>query len=53
MYQLINSMYETDNILYGGVYQRVNPTHKIDKILDILKNLNFITLMQFILMRYK
>ena len=41
IYQLINAMFKADNLLYGGVYQRVNPTHKIDKILDLFKKLNF------------
>ena len=41
IYQLINSMFRADNILYGGVFQRINPTHKIDEILELFKNLNF------------
>ncbi len=41
MYQLLNSMYETDNIIYNGAYRRVNPTISIDNILSILKKLNF------------
>ncbi len=41
VYQLINSMYETDIRLYRGVFQRVNQTIKVDNILSILKKLNF------------
>jgi len=41
IYQLVNSMYETDNILYGGIYQRVNPTLDTNKIFKILKLYNF------------
>ncbi len=41
MYQLLNSMYETDLDLYNGAYQRFNPTIKIEDILNILKKLNF------------
>ena len=41
IYQLINAMFKADNLIYGGVYQRVNPTHRIDKILDLFKKLNF------------
>ena len=40
-FQLINSMYETDLLLYKGVFQRVNQTIEIDNILPILKKLNF------------
>lgn len=40
-FQLINSMYETDMYLYGGVFQRVNQTVEVDNILPILKKLNF------------
>ena len=41
IYQLINSMYETDNILYGGMYQRVNPVLDTNDIFKILKLYNF------------
>ena len=41
MYQLINSMYETDNILYGGMYQRVNPILDTNDIFKLLKVYNF------------
>ena len=40
-YQLVNSMYETDNILYGGMYQRVNPILDTNDIFKILKLHNF------------
>ena len=41
MYQLINSMYETDNILYGGMYQRINPILDTNIIFKLLKLNNF------------
>ena len=41
VYQLINSMYETDNILYGGTYQRVNPILDTNDIFKLLKMYNF------------
>ena len=41
IYQLLNSMYETDLKLYEGAYQRINPTLEINNILSMLKNLNF------------
>ena len=41
IYQLINSMFRTDNMLYGGVYQRINPAHSVDEILEFFKKLNF------------
>ena len=41
IYQLINSMYETDNILYGGAYQRVNPILDTNDIFKVLKLNNF------------
>jgi len=41
IYQLVNSMYETDNILYGGMYQRINPILDNNKIFKILKLYNF------------
>ncbi len=41
MYQLVNSMYETDLKLYNGAYQRINPTKTIDSILLILKKYNY------------
>ncbi len=41
VYQLINSMYETDNILYGGMYQRVNPILDTNDIFKLLKMYNF------------
>jgi len=41
IYQLVNSMYETDNILYGGMYQRINPGLDTNDIFKILKLYNF------------
>ena len=41
IYQLINSMYETDNILYGGIYQRVNPSLDRNDIFKLLKLYNY------------
>ena len=41
IYQLVNSMYETDNILYGGIYQRVNPILDTNDIFKLLKLYNF------------
>ena len=41
IYQLVNSMYETDNILYGGMYQRVNPILDTNDIFKLLKMYNF------------
>ncbi len=41
IYELVNSMYRTDALIYNGTYQRINPTHKINYILDSLKKLNF------------
>ena len=41
VFQLINSMYETDNILYGGMYQRVNPILDTNDIFKLLKLYNF------------
>ena len=41
IYQLINSMYDTDNILYGGMYQRVNPILDTNDIFKLLKLYNF------------
>ena len=41
IYQLVNSMYETDNILYGGMHQRVNPILDTNDIFKILKRYNF------------
>ncbi len=41
IYQLINSMYETDNILYGGMYQRMNPILDTNYIFKLLKLYNF------------
>ncbi len=41
IYQLVNSMYETDNILYGGMYQRVNPILDTNDIFKLLKLYNF------------
>ncbi len=40
-YQLVNSMYETDQEIYMGVYQRINPTIEIENILSILKKIGF------------
>jgi len=41
VFQLVNSMYETDNILYGGMYQRVNPILDTNDIFKLLKLYNF------------
>ena len=41
IYQLVNSMYETDNILYGGMYQRINPILDNNDIFKLLKLYNF------------
>ena len=41
MYQLVNSMYETDKILYGGMYQRFNPILVTNDIFKLLKLYNF------------
>ena len=41
LYQLVNSMYEADSIIYNGVYQRFNPTINIENILAVLKKLNY------------
>ena len=41
IYQLVNSMYETDNFFYGGMYQRINPGLDINHIFKILKFYNF------------
>ena len=41
IYQLVNSMYEADLILYKGVHSRFNPTLEIENILTVLKKLNF------------
>lgn len=41
IYQLVNSMYETDNILYGGMYQRINPVLDTNNIFKLLKLYNF------------
>ena len=41
IYQLVNSMYETDNILYGGIHQRVNQILDTNDIFKILKLCNF------------
>ena len=40
-FQLVNSMYETDNTLYGGMYQRVNPILDTNDIFKLLKVYNF------------
>ena len=34
-------MYETDNILYGGMYQRVNPILDTNDIFKLLKMYNY------------
>ena len=34
-------MYETDNILYGGMYQRINPVLDTNNIFKLLKLYNF------------
>ena len=41
MYQLINSMYEADLLLYKGVNQRFNTTLDINYILSTLNKLKF------------
>ncbi len=41
MYQLLNSMYETDIFFYDGVFQRFNPTIEIDNILTYFKRYQF------------
>ena len=41
IYQLVNSMYETDNILYGGMYQRINPVLDTNYIFKLLKLYKF------------
>ena len=41
IYQLVNSMYETDHILYGGMYQRINPILDMNYIFKVLKIYNF------------
>ena len=41
LYQLVNSMYETDNILYGGMYRRINPSLDTNDIFRIFKLYNF------------
>ena len=41
LYQLVNSMYETDSMLYGGMYQRVNPILDTNDIFKLLKLYNF------------
>ncbi len=41
IYQLVNSMYETDHILYGGMYQRINPSLDTNSIFKLLKLYNF------------
>ncbi len=41
IFQLVNSMFDTDLYLYKGAYQRVNPTIKIDEILRLLNKLKF------------
>ena len=41
MFQLANSMYESDQLLYNGIFQRFNPTFEINNILSILKKLNY------------
>ena len=41
IYQLVNSMYETDNVLYGGFHKRVNTILETNDIFKILKLYNF------------
>ncbi len=41
MFQLLNSMYETDLFIYKGAYQRSNSTIEIDNVLPIFKKLKF------------
>ena len=41
IYQLVNSMYENDNIYYGGMYQRINPCLDTNYIFKTLKLYDF------------
>ena len=41
--ELTTSLYKTDLEIYNGVYQRINPTINIEKILNILNKNNFDT----------
>ena len=41
MFQLANSMYESDQLIYDGIFQRFNPTFEINNILSILKKLSY------------
>ena len=41
IYQLINSMYKVDQILYSGSYSRHNPTVSVNEIFKLLKKLRF------------
>ena len=41
IYQLVNSMYETDNFLYGGMFQRINRSLDTNNIFKLLKLYNF------------
>tara|TARA_Y100001970_G_scaffold109298_1_gene136510 strand:- start:81 stop:857 length:777 start_codon:yes stop_codon:yes gene_type:complete len=41
IHQLVKSMYNTDQLIYNGVYQRFIKTFEVDYILSILKKLNF------------
>tara|TARA_Y100000996_G_C22401735_1_gene593435 strand:+ start:31 stop:807 length:777 start_codon:yes stop_codon:yes gene_type:complete len=43
MYQILNSMYETDLFCYKGAYNRCNPTININDIIPILNKLKFDT----------
>ena len=43
MFQVLNSMYETDLFFYKGAYRRTNQTIEIENILSVLKNLKFDT----------
>ena len=41
IYQLINSMYKVDQMLYSGSYSRHNPTVSVNEIFKLLKKLRF------------
>ena len=41
IYQLVNSLYETDKHFYNGIYRRINPTIKINDIISMLRKVNF------------
>tara|TARA_B100001287_G_C22662854_1_gene521277 strand:+ start:718 stop:1494 length:777 start_codon:yes stop_codon:yes gene_type:complete len=41
LYQLVNSMYKSDMLIYQGAYQRTNSTIEVDEIISTLKKLDF------------